>query len=175
MTITSEISEPQSLYELSWTYAQDGKIAIDDVAGTILDANPAMEALTGYSRAELIGMHVTMLHPEAERERVKAEFRKVMLRGLAPFRFSHPAQRWKLGASRDLVVGEAKAGRSELCHWRVPRYYCVTIRREASGADGGQIPGASGGGSRWNGGGESGRGDCPAECPGGEAVWLPPR
>jgi PAS domain S-box-containing protein len=73
--------EPHSLYELSWTYAQDGKIAIDAGAGTILDANPAMEALMGYSRAELIGMQVTMLHPEAERERVKVEIRKAALKG----------------------------------------------------------------------------------------------
>jgi PAS domain S-box-containing protein len=73
--------EPQNLYELSWTYAQDGKVAIDAGAGTILDANPAMESLMGYSRAELIGMHVTMLHPEAERERVKVEFRKIALKG----------------------------------------------------------------------------------------------
>jgi hypothetical protein len=28
-----------------------------------------MESLRGYSRAELIGMQVIMLHPEAERER----------------------------------------------------------------------------------------------------------
>jgi PAS domain S-box-containing protein len=73
--------EPQNLYELSWAYAQNGKIAIDVGAGTILDANPAMESLMGYSRAELIGMQVIMLNPEAERERVKVELRKAALKG----------------------------------------------------------------------------------------------
>jgi PAS domain S-box-containing protein len=77
----SHAIEPSSLYELSWTYSQDGKVVIDDGTGTILDANPAMESLMGYSRAELIGMHVPMLHPDAERERVKVELRKAALKG----------------------------------------------------------------------------------------------
>ncbi|HMD75867.1 MAG TPA: PAS domain S-box protein [Terracidiphilus sp.] len=76
MTQIPNISEPQSLYELSWTYAQDGKCAVDGATGIVVDANPAAEALMGYSRAELIGMHITMLHPEAERERVQDELRK---------------------------------------------------------------------------------------------------
>jgi PAS domain S-box-containing protein len=66
--------ESHSLYELSWNYAQDGKCAIDATTGIVVDANPAAEALTGYTRQQLIGMHITMLHPEAERERVTAEF-----------------------------------------------------------------------------------------------------
>ena len=72
--------EPQNLHELSWNYAQDGKIAVDAATGTILDANPAMEALMGYSRAELIGRLAQTLHPEVEPECVDAEFRKEMLR-----------------------------------------------------------------------------------------------
>jgi len=78
-------NDPQNLHELSWNYAQDGKVAIDAAAGFVLDANPAMEALTGYSHAELIGMQVTMLHPEAERTLVEAEFRKAMPRPAAHF------------------------------------------------------------------------------------------
>jgi PAS domain S-box-containing protein len=76
MSCTPQVFEPQSLYELSWTYAQDGKCAVDASTGIVVDANPAAEALMGYSRAELIGMPITMLHPEAERERVQDEFRK---------------------------------------------------------------------------------------------------
>jgi len=30
----------------------------------------------GYSREELIRMHLTVLHPESERERAKVEFQK---------------------------------------------------------------------------------------------------
>ena len=66
----------ESLYALSWSYAQDGKLAVDVLSGMVVDANPAAESMTGYKRDELIGMHITLLHPEAERERVEADFRK---------------------------------------------------------------------------------------------------
>jgi len=68
-----------SLYALSWYYAQDGRIAVDTDNGIVLDANPAAEALLGYSRAELIGKHFTELHPEEEHDRVKAEFWRAKL------------------------------------------------------------------------------------------------
>ena len=65
-----------ALYSLSWTYAQDGKFAVDAGTGIVVDANPAAEILMGYSRDELVGMHVTMLHPQSQSERVRDEFRK---------------------------------------------------------------------------------------------------
>jgi PAS domain S-box-containing protein len=71
-------SESPSLYELNWAYAQDGKLAFDADTGILIDVNPAAEALTGYSRAELIGIHIAMLHPEAERARIQAEAEKAM-------------------------------------------------------------------------------------------------
>jgi PAS domain S-box-containing protein len=80
MTETSRLTEPQNLHELSWAYAQDGKLAFDAATGLVVDANPAAEALMGYSREELIGMHVTMLHPEPEYKLVEADFREAMLR-----------------------------------------------------------------------------------------------
>jgi PAS domain S-box-containing protein len=67
------IRSDQALYALGWKYAQDGKIAFDPATGTVIDANPAMEALMGRSREELIGAVVTKLHPEGEREGVLAE------------------------------------------------------------------------------------------------------
>lgn len=69
-----EAVEPQSLYALSWSHAQDGMLAVEAATGFVLDANPAAEALIGYSRQDLIGMHIAALHPEDERERAKAEF-----------------------------------------------------------------------------------------------------
>ena len=66
----------ESLYALSWSYAQDGKLAVDAHSGIVVDANPAAESLTGYTRDELIGLHITKVHPEGERERVKAEFKR---------------------------------------------------------------------------------------------------
>jgi PAS domain S-box-containing protein len=78
MTHFPDANATQSLYKLSWTFAQDGKLAVDAATGIVVDANPAAEALMGYSRAELIGMEVTMLHPESERELVRVEFQKAM-------------------------------------------------------------------------------------------------
>jgi PAS domain S-box-containing protein len=76
----SNVKEPQNLHELSWIYAQDGQLAFEAATGLVVDANPAAEALMGYPREELIGMHVTMLYPEHERKLVEAEFRKAILR-----------------------------------------------------------------------------------------------
>lgn len=73
MTSPDNIPSNQVLYALSWNYAQDGKIAFDPATGTVIDANPAMEALMGRSRDEIIGAVVTHLHPRNERERVLAE------------------------------------------------------------------------------------------------------
>lgn len=73
--MTSPVSFPseQALYALSWKCAQDGKIVFDVAKGTVIDANPAMEALMARSREELIGAVATELHPEGEREGVLAE------------------------------------------------------------------------------------------------------
>ncbi|MGD0680505.1 MAG: PAS domain S-box protein [Terracidiphilus sp.] len=68
--------EPQNLHELSWTYAPGSMFAFDTDTGKVIDANPAAEAMSGCSRSELIGMHLTMLHPKAEREQVGAELLK---------------------------------------------------------------------------------------------------
>jgi PAS domain S-box-containing protein len=70
--------ERRQLFELSWNFAQDSKFAFDADTGILIDANPAAESLTGYPRKDLLGMHVTMLHPEAEHDRVKVEFRQTV-------------------------------------------------------------------------------------------------
>jgi len=85
------VNEPKRLYELSWAYSQDAKVAVDIATGLLVDSNPVAVALTGSSRTELIGMEVTMLHPEAERELVAVEFRKPLIAAGASFRFTHPA------------------------------------------------------------------------------------
>jgi PAS domain S-box-containing protein len=120
MTSVPDVNEQQSLHDLSWNFAQDGKVATDLSTGLIVDANPAMETLTGYSRAELIGMNVTMLHPESEREAVEADFRKSLLRPAPHFDLhiqrkdgrSVPVAIWSSEkfelAGRSLVIGELR-------------------------------------------------------------------
>jgi PAS domain S-box-containing protein len=120
MASVPDVNEKQSLHDLSWNFAQDGKVAVDLTTGLMVDANPAMETLMGYSRAELIGMHVTMLHPEAEREAVAAEFRESLLRPAPHFdlhiqrKDGHcvPVAIWSSEkfelAGRSLVIGELR-------------------------------------------------------------------
>jgi PAS domain S-box-containing protein len=76
MTNASHTNEPQHLYEMSWAYTPSSIFAFDSGTGILIDANPAAEALSKYSREELIGLSITMLHPEDERERVLAEYLK---------------------------------------------------------------------------------------------------
>ena len=108
----------QSLYALSWRYAQDGKLAIDIATGIVVDANPAAERLMSYTREELIGMHTAMLHPEAEREKVQNVLRRDVPRPLLHKDFhlqrkdslSVPVAIWSSGAldfaDRSLVIVE---------------------------------------------------------------------
>jgi len=74
MTDVLDLTRPKSLFELSWTYAPKGMFALDTGTGRLIDVNPAAEALSGCSRVELIGSRLIELHPQAERERLKAEF-----------------------------------------------------------------------------------------------------
>ena len=60
--------KPQSLYELSWTHAQDAKMVLDVGTGLLVDVNPAFETLMGCSRENLIGTDYIGLHPEDERD-----------------------------------------------------------------------------------------------------------
>jgi PAS domain S-box-containing protein len=81
----------RELYALSWNYALDAKCAVDAETGTLVDANPAAERLTGYSHEELLGMHISMLYPEDERDRVSTEFREAA--GRAAHHYSFHIQR----------------------------------------------------------------------------------
>ena len=76
MGSASHAIEPQTLYELSWVHARFGKLAIDLDTGMLVDVNPAAETLMGYSRAELLGMDVTMLFPEPERKQAQDKLQR---------------------------------------------------------------------------------------------------
>ena len=88
MGSVSDTFEPHNLYELSWTYAPGGMFAIRCGSGQLLDVNPAGEALSGYSRSELLGMPIVLLHPESEREQVRAQICKAEAQLLNDYGFS---------------------------------------------------------------------------------------
>ncbi len=64
----------RKLHESFWVNAPGGVFAFDFLTGTIIDVNPAAESLSRYTRKELLGSHIAMLHPVEERERVGNEF-----------------------------------------------------------------------------------------------------
>ena len=69
--------KPKSLYELSWTHAQDAKLVLDVGTGLLVDVNPVFETLMGCSRENLIGTDIIALHPEDEHERVRDAISKL--------------------------------------------------------------------------------------------------
>lgn len=77
------------LLELGWEYTRDGIIVGDCRSGLLVEANPAAERLTGYSRHELIGMHHTQLHPPSERELIQAAFRQATVQNPGIFNGYH--------------------------------------------------------------------------------------
>jgi PAS domain S-box-containing protein len=75
------LRESEEKYRKMIERASDGIFALDTETGCILEANPQAEAMTGYSKKELVGMHVSDLHPPVEREDVEALFKKVNAAG----------------------------------------------------------------------------------------------
>jgi PAS domain S-box-containing protein/putative nucleotidyltransferase with HDIG domain len=70
------------LPELAWKLARDPMFVADCETELVVDANPAVERITGFSRDEMIGKHFSMLHPEAERVPVNESFQSAATGGL---------------------------------------------------------------------------------------------
>ncbi len=51
------------LFEAVWSHSLDALFIADAETGILLDASPSAEALTGRSRADLVGSHQSTLHP----------------------------------------------------------------------------------------------------------------
>jgi len=94
------------LHELCWLHAHDAMFVMDCHSGIIVDANPEIERLTGFTRHELIGKRQDQLHPEAEREAIVQAFREGMRR---PSVLSSFHLRRKDGAS--IPVATSMSGR----------------------------------------------------------------
>ena len=54
----------------------EGVMVLDLETGTIINSNPALASMLGYSQEELLGMTVTSIHPPAELQRVGEEIEK---------------------------------------------------------------------------------------------------
>ena len=64
-----------NLYASYWTHARDAMVVTDSRTDLLIDANPATELFTGYSREELIGLHRSTLFPSDEHERLRDSLR----------------------------------------------------------------------------------------------------
>ena len=73
---TSSPSDRINPYELAWSSALDGKVIISIPSGRILDCNAAAEALTKFTKAELLRKTVYDLVPSEESSRVNEELQR---------------------------------------------------------------------------------------------------
>ncbi len=76
MTFSPNAITTQSLHEMFWGNAPGSVVALDIVTGEVIDLNLTAEKLFGYSREEILGSPIDRLHPEAERQQVRAELLK---------------------------------------------------------------------------------------------------
>jgi PAS domain S-box-containing protein/putative nucleotidyltransferase with HDIG domain len=67
-------SDLATMLQLGWKYAWDAMLVCDCQTGVVLEANPAAEKLTGYSRQELIGKPHFKMYPVAEHARIQNAF-----------------------------------------------------------------------------------------------------
>jgi PAS domain S-box-containing protein len=113
-------ADQEKLYELSWASSPGATLVLDIGSGEVIAANPAAESLFMYSHGGLVGLHLTRLHPEAERERVKAELLQSVEEPLFHFGFHIQSN---VVPSAPVVVRSSKSatvgGRSvKVCFYR---------------------------------------------------------
>jgi PAS domain S-box-containing protein len=61
-------------YRMLMLHANDGIVIADAETGSILDVNQRIEELTGRSAGDLIGKHISELHPDGDRDRCRKLF-----------------------------------------------------------------------------------------------------
>ena len=146
--------------------APDAMVVVNQ-GGEIVLLNLQAEKQFGYRRDELLGQKVTNIIPEGFAERLIADGLRSAEDALAQqigtgIELIGAAQGWQRVPDRDHAepAGERRGHPGD---GGDPRHQRAQGRGEASGADGGPVPRAAGGGSGCDGGGEPGRGDRPAE------------
>lgn len=68
---TKELQESEQKYHRLFENADDAIFTVDMLTGRIIEANSRGSKLTGYSKEELLSMHVWEIHPENEVEKSK--------------------------------------------------------------------------------------------------------
>ncbi len=73
-----QLQESEEKYKLSINKAEDAILFVNPDNAQIIDTNPKIEELTGYTKEELIGMQIWMLYPKSEIENCKKKMHKVL-------------------------------------------------------------------------------------------------
>ncbi|HWP67850.1 MAG TPA: ATP-binding protein [Rectinemataceae bacterium] len=94
------LEESEARYKLLFQNNHTVMMLIDDTTGRIIDANPAAEAFYGWTRAELLSMHVSDINTLTFDE-LKAELRLAKESNKTMFTFRH---RRAFGDIRDVEV-----------------------------------------------------------------------
>lgn len=79
-----ELGEIKERYTKLFHYSSDG-IVIHDLDGNILDINPKLLDLVGYSKSEMLPLKISMLHPPEDLEKSKLAFEKIVKKGFVSF------------------------------------------------------------------------------------------
>ena len=72
-----QLRESEARYRHLFQSLNDAAFLVDAETGTVLETNPAGEALLGRSRDEIVGMRHTELHPSSQRDMHERAFRHV--------------------------------------------------------------------------------------------------
>lgn len=78
------LHKKEKKYHLFFEAANDAIFVADAETGVIIDANRKAEQLTGFSKAEMIGMHQTRLHPNSQEQEARDKFRHDVKHGGNP-------------------------------------------------------------------------------------------
>ncbi len=73
-----QLKESEEKYKLSINKARDAILFVNPDNARIIDTNPKLEELTGYSKKELVGMEIWRLYPKSEIENCQKKMQKVL-------------------------------------------------------------------------------------------------
>ena len=95
MSETTPQDQSAPAYRVLFNLLKQAIFVVSGETGLIHDANPAAEALTGWSLSEMRAMHHTQLHPSDEAERARQTFAE-LVRAPAVFRHAQPNREWNV-------------------------------------------------------------------------------
>ncbi len=72
------LRDSEEKYRVLMRHANDGIVIADAETGSILDVNQRIEELTGRPAGDLIGKHITELHPDRDRDRCRKLFQEAV-------------------------------------------------------------------------------------------------